>query len=105
MKIQMNDILVLCFFTMLFLGIVGGIKCLGCANVGPDNKCKTKPYECSASKQRFCFTKKISKLQKIVKIQRGCTSFCRSESRIKYGYIVNTWCCYRDYCNKLNVWY
>ncbi|XP_060106435.1 prostate and testis expressed protein 3-like [Heteronotia binoei] len=105
MKIQMNDILALCFLMMLSIEIAGGVKCLGCTDVGPDNKCKRKSYECTIGAWRFCFMQKFSKSNKIVYIKRGCTSFCKTETRIRSRYRLKTWCCYFDYCNSLNVWY
>ncbi|XP_077161948.1 uncharacterized protein LOC143821643 isoform X1 [Paroedura picta] len=129
MKIQMNDILALCFLVMLSVGIDSDrtrcdgeqgcheprilsrrkrapnrVKCLGCTDVGFDNNCKTKAYECTAGKWQFCYVQRFSRMRKTVKVQRGCTAYCKSESRIKNTYRFNTWCCFRELCNSMNVW-
>ncbi|KAL8173764.1 UNVERIFIED_CONTAM: hypothetical protein K2H54_024262 [Gekko kuhli] len=65
MKSRMNSILALCFLVMLSVEIVGGIQCLGCSKVGPDDKCITKPYECTAGKWEFCFIERFSRLGKV----------------------------------------
>ncbi|XP_077162370.1 acrosomal protein SP-10 isoform X2 [Paroedura picta] len=103
MKTHVKDILLLFVLVILSLEIVEGAQCHGCLNVGSDHECIRKDFVCTANKRQFCYVRKVTKGGKTVVVDKGCTSFCKNEMRVKPKYRIYTWCCITDFCNSMRI--
>ncbi|XP_062817288.1 prostate stem cell antigen-like [Anolis carolinensis] len=100
----MNTILVTGYFILLYINIVGALRCNYCSKVKTDNTCQYKETICNTGVMNYCYTKIVSAAFSIKKVSRGCSSVCRSISAKKKMFQKQMLCCIKDRCNNHTIW-